>query len=116
MGSVQSGIFDPLPLLHRSVNLVLAPLVETAYFESTPLLLEHGEWLMAAENCESYLGSFPRGRHVAEMRAWMNQARTEIGAAGAAAPAPAAGATNSAPAAPAAASTNGAAPAAAGSP
>lgn len=97
-------------------NLVLAPLVETAYFESTPLLLEHGEWLMAAENCESYLGSFPRGRHVAEMRAWMNQARTELGAAGAAAPAPAAGATNSAPAAPAAASTNGAAPAAAGTP
>jgi ferredoxin len=28
MGSVQTGIFDPLPLLHRSVNLALAPLVD----------------------------------------------------------------------------------------
>jgi polyferredoxin len=28
MGSVQIGIFDPLPLLHRSVNLALAPLAD----------------------------------------------------------------------------------------
>ena len=28
MGSVQTGIFDPLPLLHRSVNLALAPLAD----------------------------------------------------------------------------------------
>jgi polyferredoxin len=28
MGSVQSGVFDPLPLLHRSVNLALAPLAD----------------------------------------------------------------------------------------
>ena len=27
-GSVQTGIFDPLPLLHRSVNLALAPLAD----------------------------------------------------------------------------------------
>jgi polyferredoxin len=29
MGSVQTGIFDPLPLLHRSVNLALAPLADS---------------------------------------------------------------------------------------
>ena len=28
MGSVQTGIFDPLPLLHRSVNLALTPLAD----------------------------------------------------------------------------------------
>jgi polyferredoxin len=28
MGSVQTGIFDPLPLLHRSVNLALLPLAD----------------------------------------------------------------------------------------
>jgi ferredoxin len=28
MGSVQTGIFDPLPLMHRSVNLALAPLAD----------------------------------------------------------------------------------------
>jgi ferredoxin len=28
MGSVQTGIFDPLPLLYRSVNLALAPLAD----------------------------------------------------------------------------------------
>jgi ferredoxin len=28
MGSVQTGIIDPLPLLHRSVNLALAPLAD----------------------------------------------------------------------------------------
>jgi polyferredoxin len=27
-GSVQTGVFDPLPLLHRSVNLALAPLAD----------------------------------------------------------------------------------------
>jgi polyferredoxin len=28
MGSVQTGVFDPLPLLHRSVNLALTPLAD----------------------------------------------------------------------------------------
>ena len=28
LGTVQTGIFDPLPLLHRSVNLALAPLAD----------------------------------------------------------------------------------------
>jgi polyferredoxin len=31
MGSVQTGIFDPLPLLHRSVNLTLIPLVDPGW-------------------------------------------------------------------------------------
>ena len=82
-------------------NLALAPLVETAYFESTPLLLEHRKWLMAAENGETYLQVFPRGRYVGEMRSWLNQARIELGSKpGGAPPAPAG--TPAAPPAPAA--------------
>ncbi|MDD5706319.1 MAG: tetratricopeptide repeat protein [Kiritimatiellae bacterium] len=60
-------------------NLALAPLVETAYAESVPLLLELRNWRMAAENCDTYLQTFPRGRFVAEMRAWQIQAQIELG-------------------------------------
>jgi len=47
MGAVQTGVFDPLPLVHRSVNLALAPLAdnrlgllsdEPRYYASTWLL------------------------------------------------------------------------------
>jgi ferredoxin len=47
MGSVQTGVFDPLPLLHRSVNLALIPLAdnrlgllsdEPRYYASTWLI------------------------------------------------------------------------------
>lgn len=31
MGTVQTGIFDPLPLLHRSVNLALLPLADNGF-------------------------------------------------------------------------------------
>ena len=73
-------------------NLALAPLLETAYYESVPLLLAHRQWLMAAENCEAYLQSFPRGRYLGQMRSWLNQAHIELGTGpkggGAASPAP----------------------------
>ncbi len=95
-------------------NLALAPLVEKAYFESTPLLLEHREWLMVAENCASYLQSFPRGRYVGEIRAWLNQARTELGSGAVPAPPPAAAAPAADAASELPAATN--APPAAGAP
>lgn len=60
-------------------NLALAPLIETAYFESTPLLLEHKKWRFAAENCTEYLNTFPRGRYIGQMRSWLNQAQIELG-------------------------------------
>ena len=62
-----------------TANLALAPLIETAYFESTPLLLEHKKWRFAAENCELYLATFPRGRYISQMRTWLNQAHIEMG-------------------------------------
>ncbi|NLF23364.1 MAG: tetratricopeptide repeat protein [Lentisphaerae bacterium] len=82
-------------------NLALAPLVETAYFESVPLLLEHKRWRFAAENCEAYLNSFPRGRYITQMRTWLNQAHIEMGTS--AQPAPGAATTASPPAEPPAA-------------
>ncbi len=62
-------------------DLALGPLLETAYAESIPLLLDHEQWRMAIENCESYLAAYPRGRYLGEVRAWLNQARIELGQA-----------------------------------
>jgi TolA-binding protein len=70
-----------------AANLALAPLVETAYAESLPLLLAHKKWRFAAENCEAYLTTFPRGRFVSQMRTWLNQAQIELGASAGAKPA-----------------------------
>ncbi len=75
-------------------NLALAPLIETAYFESIPLLLEQKKWRFAAENCEAYLNAFPRGRHVTQIRTWLNQAQIELGASSRPAPAPSPGTGN----------------------
>ncbi len=60
-------------------NMALAPLVETAYAESVPLLLQHKRWRFAAENCDAYLETFPRGRYRAQMQTWRNQAYIELG-------------------------------------
>ncbi len=38
MGSVQTGIIDPLPLLHRSVNLALVPLADPGVLSDEPRL------------------------------------------------------------------------------
>ena len=48
-GSLQIGLLDPLPLLHRSVNLVLLPLAERAGL-GLPLLPRYyeGAWLIGA--------------------------------------------------------------------
>jgi hypothetical protein len=74
----------------------MAPLIETAYHEIVPLLLDHRKWRFAAENCELYLTTFPRGRFVSQMRTWLNQAQIEMGASTGAKPAPTAGAKTAA--------------------
>jgi TolA-binding protein len=82
--------------LTNPANPALAPLLETAYAECVPLLLEHGQWRLALENCDNYLAAFPRGRYLGEMRAWRNRALIELGEA-----APAEGRTEDAAAPPA---------------
>jgi polyferredoxin len=48
-GSLQIGLLDPLPLLHRSVNLMLLPLAERAGLGLAPLPRYYeGAWLIGA--------------------------------------------------------------------
>ena len=60
-------------------NAQLLPLVETAYFESVPLLIDAGEWEIISENADSYLKTFPHGKYRPNFTAWKNQARVELG-------------------------------------
>ena len=68
----------------------LLPLVEVAYYESVPLLIDHGQWEVVTDNCNEYLQRFPQGKYASQFNAWKNQAKIELGDKGGAAPAPAA--------------------------
>lgn len=57
----------------------LLPLAEIAYYEEIPLLMEHGMWSTAIENCNDYLSRFPQGRYIGQVNAWRNQSRIELG-------------------------------------
>ena len=57
----------------------LLPLVETAYFESIPLLIEAGDWDIVDENADAYLSTFPHGKYRTDFTAWKNQAKIELG-------------------------------------
>ena len=79
-GIIDSGSADP----RRTA------IVETAYLESIPLLIDHGLWDVVSDNCGEYLSRFPKGRYAAQFNAWKQQAAVELGNTGAApAPAPA---------------------------
>ena len=60
-------------------NAQILPLVETAYFESVPLLIESGEWEIVDENADAYLQTFPHGRYRTDFISWKNQAKIELG-------------------------------------
>ena len=60
-------------------NAQLLPIVETAYFESVPLLIESGDWDIVDENADAYLATFPHGKYRTDFTAWKNQAKIELG-------------------------------------
>lgn len=60
-------------------NGKLLPLVETAYFESMPLLIDAGFWDVISENADSYLQTFAHGKYRTDFTAWKNQAQIELG-------------------------------------
>ena len=60
-------------------NAQLLPIVETAYFESIPLLIESGDWDIVDENADDYLSTFPHGKYRTDFTAWKNQAKIELG-------------------------------------
>ncbi len=60
-------------------NAQILPLVETAYFEAVPLLIDSGAWDMIDENADAYLQTFPNGRYRTDFISWKNQAKIELG-------------------------------------
>ena len=60
-------------------NAQLLPLVETAYFEAVPLLIESKAWDIIDENADSYLSTFPHGKYRSDFTSWKNQAKIELG-------------------------------------
>ncbi len=60
-------------------NAQLLPIVEIAYFESIPLLIESGDWDIVDENADAYLSTFPHGKYRTDFTAWKNQAKIELG-------------------------------------
>ena len=60
-------------------NAQLLPIVETAYFESIPLLIDSKEWEIVDENADAYLATFPHGKYRSDFTSWKNQAKIELG-------------------------------------
>ena len=60
-------------------NAQLLPLVETAYFEAVPLLIESKAWDIIDENADTYLNTFPHGKYRSDFTSWKNQAKIELG-------------------------------------
>jgi len=56
-------------------NVGLANVLEKAYYSCLPLMLEHGVFDQAVEDCETYLRIFPNGSHTTEVKTWLNQAK-----------------------------------------
>ena len=70
----------------------LAPIIETAYHESLPLMVDIKRWQDVVDDCNAYLEAFPRGKWVTDVRTLKNQASIEISVGGGSkAPAPEAG-------------------------
>jgi TolA-binding protein len=56
-------------------NAKLAAILEKAYYNCIPLMLEHKVFAQAVDDCETYLRIFPGGRYVTDVTTWLNQAK-----------------------------------------
>jgi hypothetical protein len=51
--------------------------IQEAYKEGIPLLIEHGTPDIALDQCEKYLATFPEGKYAPQVRAWLNQSKSQ---------------------------------------
>ncbi|MEI8352941.1 MAG: tetratricopeptide repeat protein [Lentisphaerota bacterium] len=65
-----------------SANVVIAPLLEDAYHECLPLMVEIKRWQDVADDCNAYLEAFPGGKYTAEVRILKNQVGIELAVGG----------------------------------
>lgn len=63
-------------------NTVLSKVIEDAYAESIPLLLDLEMWREAFDSCEKYVADFPQGKYVVEVRSWRNKANVRLATMG----------------------------------
>jgi len=59
-------------------NQKLRPMIETAFEEGTPLLLEMGMYNEVVNNCENYVKNFPQGKALARAREWRTKASANV--------------------------------------
>jgi len=73
-------------------NSIIGPVLEEAYHECLPLMVEIKSWQDVDDDCKAYLEAFPNGKYAAEIRNLKNQAGIELSVGdGAKKPAPAPG-------------------------
>jgi tetratricopeptide (TPR) repeat protein len=72
-----------------TANTIIGPVLEEAYHECLPLMVEIKRWQDVMDDCNACLAAFPNGKYAAEVRNLKNQADIEISVGGGAkAPAP----------------------------
>ena len=74
-------------LLDNPEKPELRDMIEDAYNECIPLLLDQGNWADVVENSDKYLSVFQNGKYAGDIRRWRNRARLNIPGADHSAPA-----------------------------
>lgn len=79
--------FQALIMSSDPANPELASVVESAYHESLPLMVDIKRWQDVIDDCDAYLAAFPNGKWAVDVRTLKNQASIELSTGGGA-PAP----------------------------
>jgi len=74
--------YQTLILLANPGDPELRPIIESAYHECLPLMLEIERWEDVVEDSDRYLLEFPMGRYAVDVRNARNQARIRLAGAG----------------------------------
>jgi TolA-binding protein len=59
-------------------NTIIGPVLEDAYHECLPLMVEIKRWQDALDDCNAYLEAFPGGKYASDIRNLKNQASIEL--------------------------------------
>lgn len=70
--------YQALLMSADTANAELAPVLEQAYHECLPMMVEIKRWQDVADDCKAYLEAFPAGKWASEVRNMKNQAEIEI--------------------------------------
>jgi tetratricopeptide (TPR) repeat protein len=74
--------YQSLLMSSDPANVILRPVLEEAYHECLPLMVEIKRWQDVSDDCNAYLAAFPNGKHAIDIRNLKNQASIEISTGG----------------------------------